>query len=250
MQFEAAARTHVGRRTNNEDAYLVDDRLRLYAVADGMGGYEGGEVASRLALDAVAGFHAQLRADREVTWPFLGTRSLPPAARALEVAIRLAHRAVADARTGVLAQMGTTIAALLATDDGVAIAHLGDSRVYRWRGGALTRLTRDHSVVEELRASGALEAEGDGPESRIAHLLTRAIGLDGGDAPTVVWCDAAPGDRFLLCSDGLSGPVPHAALADHLGTPSRQAAVEQLVQAALARGGRDNITAVVVGVSG
>lgn len=246
MQLTAAATTTRGRRHNNEDALLVAPDAGLFAVADGMGGYEGGEVASSLALAEVAAFVRSFHDDRERTWPFAADLTRSPAENVLDQAIRLAHRSVLEARNPQCPRMGTTIAALYDAGDRVAFAHVGDSRIYRWRRGRLVALTTDHSVVAELRAAGVL-----GPEEAPKHLrnyVTRALGVEGWLRPTVGLDVPEEGDRYLLCTDGICGFVSAPDIAEELGFPSRQGAAERLVHLALQRGSTDNITAVVVGV--
>lgn len=248
MQVSAAALSTTGRRSNNEDALLARPELSLFAVADGMGGYAHGEVASRVALDELAGFVRAVTSDRERTWPNAWDPKFSLAENLVDQAIRVAHRAVVEARPKDVTQMGTTVAALyLDPESGRAVlGHVGDSRIYRWRGGVLTQLTRDHSMVEELRAMGALAPGDEAP--RFAHLVTRALGIPGWQRPTVALDRPEPGDRYLLCTDGLCGSVPPELIAEHLAYPSRQAAAERLVHAALERGSQDNITVVIVAI--
>jgi serine/threonine protein phosphatase PrpC len=220
----------VGRRSNNEDAFCVEPGLGLFAVADGMGGHEGGEVASHLVVDALREVFASAGHSGEITWPVRGAR-------------RRARRA------GSLAQMGSTVVALAVRPGGAAVAHLGDSRLYRLRRGALAQMTRDHSLYAELAAASP---ESLPPRERFPHgnIITRAVGAAGDGAPEVAALAIEPGDSYLLCSDGLSEPVPPARLAELLAWRSASEACVALVQEAYRRGGRDNITAVVVRVLG
>ncbi|MFO0750400.1 MAG: protein phosphatase 2C domain-containing protein [Myxococcota bacterium] len=248
MHLSAASLTTTGRRSNNEDAHLARPELALFAVADGMGGYACGEVASRIALDELGAFVAAVTSDRERTWPNAWDAKLTLGENLLDQAILVAHRRVIEARPRNVSRMGTTLAALyLDREAGLAVlGHVGDSRVYRWRAGELTQLTRDHSMVEELRASGAI-----GPDDSLpgmAHIVTRALGVEGWSRPTVTALRPEPGDRYLLCTDGLCGVLDADSIAAHLAYPSRAAAAERLVHAALEAGSNDNITAVVVGV--
>lgn len=248
MHLYAAATTTRGRRHNNEDALLVADDLGLYAVADGMGGYEGGEIASALALTELANFVRALHEDRERTWPFPADPERSPGENVLDQAIRLAHRSVMEARNPEHPRLGTTIAAIYLAGDRVVIAHVGDSRVYRWRRGRLVSLTTDHSIVAELRAAGVLGAE-EAP-AHLRNVVTRALGVEGWQRPTVALDIPEEGDRYLLCTDGVSSFIPAPELAEELAFPSRQGAAERLVHRALERGSTDNITAVIVGVGG
>ncbi|MGH2546502.1 MAG: Stp1/IreP family PP2C-type Ser/Thr phosphatase, partial [Actinomycetota bacterium] len=223
------ARTDVGRvREGNEDSYMV--REPLFAVADGMGGHQGGEVASKLALDTL----------REATD---GT--------ALAQAVQDANRAVFEqaGRDPALAGMGTTLTAFLAEGDTLRLAHVGDSRAYLLRDGDLQRITTDHTVVEGLVEKGELTAQ----EATIhpqRSILTRAIGVDGEVVVDQASIQPRPGDRLLLCSDGLTGMVDEATIQRILEEyADPQAAAEALVDAANEAGGQDNITAVVVDVA-
>jgi len=242
----AASLSVAGRRSHNEDATLVDEPLMLFAVADGIGGYSGGEIASRLALEEMSSYLGALRADKDLTWPFLADPELSPEANALEMAIRLADRAICEARTPETAMMGTTIAALRVVGKSVVVGHVGDSRVYRWRGGVLEALTRDHSMVEELRATEAFE-EAALPK-HLSHVITRALGVSGWDRATM-WQDKwRRGDRYLVCSDGLHGWLSPTEIALGLGKGAARAVVEGLVHEALAAGSTDNVSAVVVDI--
>ncbi len=247
MRLSATALTNTGRRESNQDAYLVDEHAGVFAVADGMGGYQGGEVASALAVATLADFVRGVQRDDEQTWPFGRRCDISEGENTLDQAIRLAHRFVVGARPSPNAKMGTTIAALLVDGETLSLAHVGDSRIYRWRNGELTQLTRDHSVVEELRAKGVLDDD-DCP-ARFGHLITRALGVDGWSYATTGVDTPQHGDRYLLCSDGLSAVVSASTMAAHLAFPSRLGAAERLVHAALEHGSTDNITVVVVGVS-
>ena len=153
----ASACTFVGRRKRNEDAYVLDAELGLFAVADGMGGYSGGEVASHIAVTALAEFWAA-SVDGDNTWPYALDRSLGRHENRIDAAVRLANRRICERRTGELRNMGSTVV-MLAIRPGKAICgHLGDSRIYRLRRGdagpRLTQLTRDHSLYEQLREAG------------------------------------------------------------------------------------------------
>ena len=228
---ESAGKTDPGRvRRRNEDAFVVDPPL--FAVADGMGGAQAGEVASRLAA---AAFREYREADE-----------LAPEER-VQAIIKEANRRIYDrARTdSEVSGMGTTVTAALLSDGGVVIGHVGDSRAYRIRDGRLEQLTEDHSLVADLMRSGRLtpeEAEGHPQRS----VITRALGTDPDvDVDTLV-IEAAAGDLFLLCSDGLSTMVSEP---DVLRTVERantlDEAARDLVRAANTGGGEDNVTVVL-----
>jgi serine/threonine protein phosphatase PrpC len=227
LTLESAACTHVGRRANNEDAAVVAPALGLFAVADGMGGYEGGEVASRLAVDTL---EEGVRAER-----------------GLAEAIAGAHQAITARKRGRLAQMGSTLTALLVERGRAVVGHVGDSRLYRLRDGLLVKLTRDHSLYDELCAEGF---QGLPPKesSPYANVITRALGMNGQARPDFEEHVVRPGDVYLLCTDGLD-VIPDDHLATLLDASSPFEAATSLVACALERGARDNVTAVVVRVS-
>lgn len=241
MKLTSLACTHIGRRTNNEDNYCVVDSAGLFAVADGMGGYEGGEVASKLAIDALRDFVERNTADDDVTWPYALDHALSLEENMLLVGVRLAHEHITSRRNGRLAQMGATLAAMIVRHRRAVIAHIGDSRVYRLRDGQLIQLTRDHSLYQELLDSGTEVPSRD--DFRYRNIVTRALGIEG--MPEVTTTELSAGDVYLLCSDGLSDPLSDDDIAAVLrggGT----SACRDLVERAYAAGGSDNITAVVV----
>ena len=223
-------------RANNEDALLVGEGRdeTLFVVADGIGGFEAGEVASRIAVDVL--------------------RELEPGA-SFEAAIREANRRILAVGRGDerLSGMGTTIVATRfggTREEPVAeIAHVGDSRAYLLRGGSLRPLTEDHSLVAELVRSGDLTRD-QAAEHPQKNLITRALGAEEEVEVDTVVLPVEAGDRFLLCSDGLTDMVPEAnigeILADSPGDPEKPA--RTLVSAALDAGGSDNVTVVVVDV--
>ncbi|MGH2675093.1 MAG: Stp1/IreP family PP2C-type Ser/Thr phosphatase [Actinomycetota bacterium] len=229
MRFVVGARTDVGRvREGNEDSYMVHEPL--FAVADGMGGHQGGEVASKLALDTL-----KKVTDGEV---------------ALVQAVQDANRAVFEKAAGDpgLAGMGTTLTAFVAEADGLRLAHVGDSRAYLLRDGDLQRITKDHTVVEGLVDQGKLTAH----EATIhpqRSILTRAIGVEGDVQVDQGSIEVRADDRLLLCSDGLTGMVDEDHIQRILEEQrDPQATAEALVEAANEAGGQDNITAVVIDV--
>jgi len=233
---DSAGRTDAGRvRRRNEDSFVLDPPL--FAVADGMGGAQAGEVASRLAAAAFREYHA---ADR-----------LEPAER-VEAIIQEANRRIFErARTDSEASgMGTTVTAAILTNGRVSIGHVGDSRAYRVRNGELEQLTEDHSLVADLMRSGRLT-----PEEADAHpqrsVITRALGTDAEVDVDMVTVDVEPGDLFLLCSDGLTTMVPEEDILRILQeADTLDAAARTLVRAANSGGGEDNITVVLFRVQG
>lgn len=224
-----AGDTHVGLvRTGNEDAFLLAPPL--FAVADGLGGHQAGEIASSLAIDRLL-----------VTAPRIAD------ARALGRAIEQANAAVIEAaetgrgRSG----MGTTLTAAMLDGSRVVVAHVGDSRAYLLHYGRLQQLTEDHSMVADLVRQGALTAE----EARFhpnRSVITRALGSDPRTPVDILEVEATPGDRLLLATDGLTGLVPDAEIERILAlSPTPGEAVDALIDAALEAGGADNVTVVV-----
>jgi serine/threonine protein phosphatase PrpC len=242
MQLDSFALTIAGRRANNEDAICAQPALGLFVVADGMGGYEGGEVASALAIDAIHDLVRRTAGDADVTWPYGVDPRRSVTENELMVATRLAADRIAERRVGALCEMGATVVALRLSRDGAVIAHVGDSRLYRLRDGALAQLTIDHSLAAQLAASGIT------PDANFAwrHVVTRALGTATSE-PEVQRQAVARGDVFLLCSDGLTDVLAPDAIAARLTAPA-EPACRALIDAAYRAGSRDNISAIVVRV--
>jgi protein phosphatase len=245
MRWDAAAITDRGRRRpENEDAFLLRPDLGLFAVADGLGGHAGGEVASGLAIETVE--HILAGSD-----PAAGTQ--PPPGERLRDAILAAHRRILEraADEPRLAGMGTTLT-LLALDPAeraFRIAHVGDSRAYLLRDGALSLLTTDHTLAQDQIARGRLDpAHARGHP--LSHILTRALGTAEEDVEVdLIQGEVRAADLFLLCSDGLTGVLDDGDLRAILeGALALETLAAQLVEAANLRGGPDNITAVLVRV--
>jgi len=246
MQLDAASATHIGRRKNNEDSFCSEPDVGLFAVADGMGGFEGGEVASRLAVETLSAFVRRHALDDEATWPFKQPREHTLAENVLAVGIQQAHHVVCEHKTPALSMMGSTVCALLLDAGMATLAHVGDSRVYRLRASKLEQLTRDHSYYADLVAAGNRDI-GPRDQHPFGSIITRALGTDRAH-PDVVSVPLLDGDVFLLSSDGLHEPVDEAFMVDTLKTRGALEASIRLVEEAYARGGKDNITAVVVRV--
>lgn len=242
MQLETFGLSIAGRRANNEDAICARPELGLFVVADGMGGYEGGEIASALAVEAIHELVRRTAGDADVTWPY----KIDPQRTIIEnevlVATRLANERIIVRRTGELCEMGSTVVVLRLEDGHAVIGHVGDSRLYRLRAGEVVQLTIDHSLTAQLEASGIKPAA----DWQWRHVVTRALGTATGE-PEIARVAVAAGDVYLLCSDGLSEvlePVEIAALLDQASEPACRA----LIRAAYEAGSRDNISAVVVRV--
>ena len=241
------------RRSSNEDSYCTRPDLGLYIVADGMGGHVAGEVASRVAVEAIEIFIQETAgADKNRTWPFPFEPALSLEANRLKAAFRLANRRIAStiADSHDLRGMATTASSLLTGPDGACVAHVGDSRVYVLRGGNLQQITNDHSWVEEQVRAGTMTATA-ARQHPWRNVVTRA--LSGGEDPEVDVTQVHPvqSERYLLCSDGLFSVVPDDQIAALLGTPgvSLEDVCQKLIDAANAAGGPDNITALVLEVN-
>ncbi len=240
------------RRTSNEDSYRVRPDIGLFMVADGMGGHVAGEVASRIAVEASEAFIEETAgADKNRTWPFPFEPTISLEGNRLKAAFRIANRKIANAIANEqdLRGMATTASAMLAGMRTACVAHVGDSRVYVLRGTALSQLTHDHSWVEEQVRAGTMS-----PSAARQHpwrnVVTRA--LSGGDDPEVDVQDIEPrpGERYLLCSDGLFTAINDQQIAAILSDRNApiQDICQRLVEAANAAGGPDNITALVLQV--
>ena len=247
------AATDVGlKRDHNEDHFLVSEKLGLYVVADGMGGHAAGEVASRTAVNTIEDFLGVAQTDRDFTWPFGVDRSLTEEENLLVTAIKLANREIcllAEERPEYHG-MGTTIATLKVSETHGLIAHVGDSRAYRLRNGALDQITADHSWVNEQVARSVITEE-EARTHRWRNVITRALGNRDAIEVDLAKTDVLAGDAFLLCTDGLSGMVPnegiHRVLGKAVTTPSKRL-VRELIALANDAGGIDNITVVVLRV--
>jgi len=233
---EGFALSDVGRvRTDNEDAVHASDEDGLYVVADGIGGYARGEVASRLVVDAI---REAWRPDAPEGAPEALTAAIREANARVHAATRDLPRGAAEAEPD---RMGSTVVAVAVTGATATIAHVGDSRAYRLRDGALAALTVDHTVGAQRAAQGGTVG------ARFRNLLTRAVGIGPELAVEVRQEAVRPGDLFLLCSDGLTNMVSEARMAAVLNeNPSLEGACRALLAEANANGGRDNASVILV----
>ena len=250
MDYTGVGRTDVGRkRSGNEDSFCVAQDLSLFVVADGMGGHAAGEVASRLAVETIQEWmrkYARGESTSLVGQPLTGASNR---ANWLLSSIRLANRVIFDAaqRGKEYAGMGTTLVAALSTGDRVALAHVGDSRIYRVRDDQITQLSKDHSFVQQQMERGILSAvEAHGSQYR--HLITRALGLKESVEVDLAEQKVLADDLLLLCSDGLSDLLEDEEMlaiirehADDLGK-----SCQALIDRANFKGGDDNITVLLV----
>ena len=238
VDLKSAAGTNVGLvRPQNEDSHHCVHPL--YVVADGLGGHAAGEVASRMVVERLQEISLAEGVDPEA------------AGAQLAEAVRDANRRIHTSATEVPEHsgMGTTVTAAVAVGETLCFAHVGDSRGYLYRGGELQHVTDDHTPVQRAVRAGVISAE-EALRHPSRHVLAQAVGLDVDvevDTPTV---DLQSGDRILLCTDGLTDPVPDqeiARLLERFDTPD--AAVDGLIRQALAGGGPDNVTLIVIDVS-
>lgn len=244
MQFDYGALTDVGRmRPNNEDAILVDAGHGVLVLADGMGGYNAGEVASALAVDLIAGELARWLDEAA------NVASVRDVRRAMEICVDNANRAIFEAANthADYAGMGTTLVMAVLHGNTLVLGHVGDSRAYRWRNGELTQLTRDHSLLQEQMDIGLITAE-EAAASSNRNLVTRALGVEDTVLLVVQDIPIEPDDMFLLCSDGLSDMLSDTDIATLLAEPGQplQARAEALVGLANEQGGRDNISVILM----
>jgi protein phosphatase len=233
MSLAAHGVTHQGRRTTNEDAFLVDTNRGLFIVADGMGGHNAGEVASSLAVKAIGDFLDD------------GT---PASLNVLDEALRLAndHILTVAGEKPDYTGMGTTVAAVYLREGVAVFAHAGDSRVYLLHKGHITQLTRDDSWVAAAM-NGMSDDAHELEQHPMRHVLTKVVGLRPELQPSVAECPFVTGDVMLLCSDGVHGAVSEQKLGQLLASRNPVAAVaESVLREALAHGATDNVTAVVI----
>lgn len=249
MELEFGAQSDTGCvRENNEDNYRVAPEMDLFVLSDGMGGLECGEVASRLVVNTILE-HCR-KADANASLPLTGLRlhGVSEMTNRLASAVRVANLVVHNAAQQNAGErpMGATVVAVRLADERMSLAHVGDSRAYRLRGGDFEQLTRDHSFVAEEMRQGRMTAQEAG-NSRLQNVLVRALGID-----PEVEVDAGEelvleGDTVLLCSDGLTRELSDAQIAAVLReTEDAQEAADRLIELAKQAGGGDNITAIVL----
>lgn len=236
MRFECASRTHVGlKRKINEDSILVETERGLWVVADGMGGHDAGEVASAMVVEALGKLPADDDLDR------LTARAGETLAATNDALIDLARSNGSDR------SIGTTVVGLAMAGSDFRYFWCGDSRGYRLRDGMISRITRDHSLVQQLIDSGMLTAdEAEAHES--SSVITRAVGVSETFSTDVVAGDANAGDIFLIASDGLTRVVSDREIAAELNRAPPEEAADELIEMVLARGAPDNVSLIIVKV--
>lgn len=238
-------------RTNNEDSLAIDQDLGLLVVADGMGGHNSGEVASRLATDTILDYcRKMLGGDRKMI-PEGGDKSKSVPARQLEYFVQTANTMIYEKARAFAKDrgMGTTVVAALLDGPMMTVAHVGDSRFYVYRGGRLQVITQDHSLVMDQVRRGLITAE-DAEKSGLQNILTRALGTESEVVVDVQDHPVLPGDTLLMCTDGLTKMVTESRICEILAAEREpSSACDALIGEARKNGGVDNITVVIASVS-
>ncbi len=253
MKISFFGDTHVGmKRTHNEDNLLKMPEENLFVVCDGMGGHASGEIASQMAIEAIANFFKATRQDQEITWPYKMDKNRPYDENRFIMGVKLANLRIHEAaqREARYRGMGTTVAGANLVDGQVLVANVGDSRVYRVRNGQISQLTEDHSLLNDYIKAKKLTPEeiANFPHKNV---IVRALGMKDTVLVDVSRHPVQPGDVYLMCSDGLSGMVPDDKLLQVIKTtPDLGQATKTLIELANQAGGVDNITAILVRVEG
>lgn len=248
LRIEVAGETNVGmKRAHNEDNFSIIEEGGLYIVADGMGGHASGEVASKMAVDALKEFFESTSNDPERTWPYKMDRSRGYEENRLITGIKLANLRIYESaqRDSRQRGMGTTIVSLFAVEDGVYVAHVGDSRVYRVRDGKLEQLTEDHSLLNDYIKMRRLTPEeiANFPHKNV---IVRALGMKDTVKVDTRYEQPRAGDVYVLCSDGLCGPISDDEILELVVEhQDLRVAASKLIERANANGGPDNITVVL-----
>lgn len=247
MPFEYFHAIDTGRaRSNNEDSVAVDEATSLAVLADGMGGYNAGEVASNMATSFIKTELGRWLAEAASRASDIEVR------RAMDICVDNANRAIFNAANAnpQYAGMGTTLVVAVFRDGQLRLGHVGDSRAYRWRGGQLSQITRDHSLLQEQIDAGLITPE-QAAFSANKNLVTRAVGVEDTVLLETHLHEMQPGDVYLMCSDGLSDMLDDAMIARLLQTHDTLAgAGSALIAAANESGGKDNIAVILVRVAG
>ena len=249
MRITSCGITDVGmKRTNNEDNYLVNDELSLFVCCDGMGGHVGGEYASAIAVNTVEEVLASIESDADAPLPDTDD-PIELTREKLRYAIRLAGKRIYEKATlePEYKGMGTTALALLLDQGNFYIAHVGDSRGYLLREGRIEQLTEDHSLVYQKVKEGVLTLE-EAKTHKLRNIITRSLGYMEEVEVDIQVRAVKRGDKFMLCSDGLSNLVSTAEIGEILHQNTPQQASRKLIELACERGGDDNVTVVSVRV--
>ena len=250
MLIAARGQTDVGqKRDHNEDAFLVDEDLRLFIVADGMGGHAGGGTASRLAVDTIQERMRAARVQSPDVFTTPGRLEESPLREVLREAVESACQSIYSAAQGdpSLAGMGTTVTAAILSGPNAFVAHVGDSRCYLARRGHIYQVSEDHSLVNEQLKAGAITAD-EARHSRFKNIITRSVGFEADVTVDMMGLEVEAGDRLVLCCDGLSNLVEDDEILDLVTRATLDDAPGELIALANQRGGDDNITVIVVHV--
>jgi protein phosphatase len=249
MELSVGSRTDMGPRKMNQDCLGSWPELGLFVVADGMGGHNAGEVASHLAVETIHGFIEESARTADITWPFGLEVNTSIDVNRLTTAVRLANRRIygEGTKSPELSGMGTTVVAVLVAGSRMTMVSVGDSRIYRFRDGALEQLTSDDTWLASVL--GAKEAEDADPAHPLRHVLTSVVGTKDDLKPESREEHLQSGDTFLMCTDGVHGKLDPASLATVLsGAASAADGADKLVNEAITRGTSDNATALVITV--
>lgn len=248
--IESFGATDVGlRRKLNEDSLLLDPDSGLFVVADGMGGHNAGEIASRLTVETVGNFVQRSKAEEEITWPYGVDPKLSLNANRLVTAVMLANKRVwkeADNRQDYTG-MGTTIVAALVNETSISFVSAGDSRAYRLRADNFRQMTIDDSWVQAAVDEGVLLPE-EAESHPMKNIITKAVGAKENLDLSVEEHELEDNDLYLLCSDGLHGMIPERVIAEMVSdsNDSLEELIERLIQTANDNGGKDNVTALAL----
>ncbi len=234
MTFRSSATTHVGMvRKVNQDSYAGRTDIGVWAVADGMGGHEAGEIASATVTDFIKNLQ--------------GNETIEAMLDAVEQSIMAANYQLIEQAASYDSQRvpGSTVVVLIINGDRGALVWAGDSRIYRRRDNTVTQLTRDHSHVQDLVDQGVIY-ENDAESHPMANVITRAVGISDPLELDSMWIDIRPDDQYLLCSDGLSRLVSNEELESMMANKNSHEVTQSLLHTALVRGARDNVTLICV----
>ncbi len=245
--YPACALSHPGLvRDNNEDSVYVDGRIGLSILCDGMGGYNAGDVASQLAIEVL---RREMRASLADIGHLTPVQAVQDVSSDLLIAIENANTRIRQ--EGVARPefqgMGTTLVCLVMLEDRAVVAHVGDSRLYRWRKGLLTQITQDHSWLEAQIQAGTMTLE-QAQHSRYKNLITRGLGIDDNIEPEIQQILLEDKDIYLSCSDGLSDMIENSEIVNilRIHSNSLEQAAQDLIDAANHNGGRDNISVILM----
>ena len=251
MRVRFSGETNVGmKRDHNEDSLYLPHSERLAIVADGMGGHASGEVASRMAVDTIAGFFRETQEEQELTWPFKVDRGERHDINRMVTAIKLANLKIHQEaqRNPACHGMGTTVVSTLFLDHALIVGHVGDSRLYRLREGMFDQLTEDHSLLNDYIKMKNLTAD---EVAAFPHknVIVRALGMKPSVQVDVIVDQPRLGDVYVLCSDGLSSMVPDLEIAAVVsGEDDVDRLCDRLVEMANGNGGLDNVTVIAARV--